>query len=402
MASLKVQFQNKLGFELSARLEFPLAKKPVAYVVFAHVFTGTKSLSATRHISRALTLNGYAVLRFDFTGLGQSEGDFADTNFTSNVDDIVAAAEFLKENYEAPKIIVGHSLGGAASIFASKKIDSVRAVATIGAPSQPEHVTHLLESNIDQIESQGKANVNIGGKQFTIKKQFLDDLRSKDLFNVIKNLKKALLVMHSPQDHVVEIENAAQIYHAAHHPKSFVTLDHANHMLTNKDDAYYVGNVIASWVKRYIDQEPEEVLKTDKQVLTRLGTEGFTTDILAGKHGLVADESENLGGLDFGPSPYELLNASLGACIAMTLQMYARRKKWDLDEVKVHLSFNKSYHEDCEHCENDNGYLNTFDIELELEGSLDAAQQNRLIQIAHKCPIHKTLKAHKEFNVSLR
>jgi len=246
MPSKKIKFTNVNGYELSARLEFPLLQEPDAFAVFAHAFTGSKSLKATRNISRSLTLNGIAVLRFDFTGLGDSEGDFADTNFSSNVEDIIAACDYLAANYESPKIIIGHSLGGAASIFAASKVASVSAVATIGTPSEPEHVTHLIESRIEEIEETGKAQVDIGGRKYTIKKHFLDDLKSKNMFKVLKDMKKALMVMHSPQDRVVEIDNAAQIYQAAFHPKSFVTLNNADHMLTNKDDAFYAGNVIAS------------------------------------------------------------------------------------------------------------------------------------------------------------
>jgi len=393
MPSKKITFTNNNGYELTARLELPLGKKPDAYAVFAHAFTGSKNLSATRYISRSLTLNGLAVLRFDFTGLGDSEGDFADTNFTSNVEDILAACRHLTEHYEAPKIIIGHSLGGAASIFAANQVDSVTAVATVGTPSEPEHVTHLLDSSMEDIESKGVAQVNIGGQVYTIKKQFLDDLRSKNMYNVVSEMDKALLVLHSPQDRIVEIENAAKIYHAAKHPKSFVTLNNADHMLTNKDDAYYVGSVISSWVKRYIELPEKPKLTTHKQVVAKLGSEGFTTDIMAGRHGMMADESEDVGGNDFGPSPYEMLNASLAACTAMTLQMYARRKKWDLQDVQVHLSFKRSYKEDCEHCDKNDRRLETFDREIEIKGNLDEAQVSRLMEIANRCPVHRTLQA---------
>ena len=401
MPSKKVQFVNKNGYTLSAKIEMPLTSQPDAYAVFAHVFTGSKNLSATRHISRALTLNGIAVLRFDFTGLGESEGDFSDTNFTSNVEDLLAACRFLRDNYAPPSIMIGHSLGGAASVFAASKVDSIKAVATIGTPSEPEHVTHLLTHKLEDIENEGKAEVNIGGQVFTIKKQFLDDLRSKDMFKIVKNLRKAILVMHSPQDRIVEIENAAHIYHAAMHPKSFVTLNDADHMLTNKNDAFYVGNVVATWAKRYIDVPQKEKLTTHKQVVARLGSTGYTTDIMAGKHGMIADESENLGGADFGPSPYEILNASLGACTAMTLQMYARRKKWDLQEVNVHLSFTRSYKDDCEHCDINERRLEVFDREIEIKGNLDENQVNRLLEIANKCPVHRTLEASAEVRTRL-
>lgn len=401
MPSKKVVFINKNGYKLSARLELPLNSQPDAYAVFAHVFTGSKSLSATRHISRALTLNGIAVLRFDFTGLGESEGDFSDTNFSSNVEDLLAACRFLRDNYSPPNIMIGHSLGGAASVFAAAKVDSIKAVATIGAPSEPDHVTHLLTSKIEDIEKTGMAQVNIGGQIFTIKKHFLDDLRSKDMYKIVKNLNKAILVLHSPQDTVVEIENAAKIYHAAMHPKSFVTLNDADHMLTNKNDAFYVGNMIATWAKRYVEIPKTISLATHKQVVARLGQSGYTTDIMAGKHGLIADESESLGGADFGPSPYELLNASLGACTAMTLQMYARRKNWDLQEVQVHLSFARSYKDDCEHCDEKERRLDVFDREIEIKGNLDESQISRLLEIANKCPIHRTLAASGEVRTKL-
>ncbi len=390
MRSQKIQFTNANGYRLAAKLEFPIDSLPHSFAVFAHVFTGNKNLNAVRHISRALTLNGIGVLRFDFTGLGESEGDFADTNFTSNVEDILAAAQYLEENYKAPSIMIGHSLGGAAAIFAASQLDSIKAVATIGAPSDPEHVTHLLEDSIEDIEKNGVATVSIGGRTFTIKKQFLDDLKDRNMFGILKRLRKALLVLHSPQDSVVEIENAAQIYSAAFHPKSFVTLDGASHMLENKNDAFYAGNLISSWVKRYIDTPEEEKLKTHKQVVAKLGADGFTTDILAGRHGLIADESEELGGNDFGPSPYELLSASLGACTAMTLQMYARRKGWDVRDVRVHLSHNKHYREDCNDCEKPTSKIDTFERIIEIEGNLTEEQRQRMLMIANKCPVHRT------------
>ncbi|NNF23174.1 MAG: alpha/beta hydrolase, partial [Saprospiraceae bacterium] len=237
MAFERVFFKNKNGHKLTGRIDFPLGKRIEAYAIFSNVFTGNKNLNAVKYISRALTMNNIAVLRFDFQGLGESEGDFSQTNFSTNIEDIKSAASFLEENYEAPKIIVGQSLGGAAGIFAADEIDSVTAVATIGAPSKPEHVMHLLGCHIEDIEENGYAEIEIEGRPFTIRKHFLDDLRGKDLFEKVKSLDTALLIMHSPQDEVVEIEHAAEIYHAAFHPKSFVTLSKADHMLTNKDDA---------------------------------------------------------------------------------------------------------------------------------------------------------------------
>ncbi len=393
MRSQKVQFKNANGYTLSARLEFPPDSHPYAFAIFAHVFTGNKNLTATRHISRSLTQHGIGVLRFDFTGLGESEGDFEDTNFTSNVEDLLAASKFLEENYEAPKILIGHSLGGAAVIFAASQLESIKAVATVGAPSEPEHVTHLLSSKIEDIEDNGIANVSIGGRNFTIKKQFLDDLRSKDMFTILKNLKKPILVLHSPQDSVVTIENAAKIYHAAFHPKSFVSLDGADHMLSKKVDAAYAGDLVASWMARYVAPPEKEKLQTDAQVAVRLGDIGFTTEIQAGAHGLLADESEDVGGDDFGPSPYQYLSSALGACTAMTLQMYARRKKWDLKEVKVHIDHGRKYVDDCNECVefSKEVKIDHFEREIELVGNLDEEQINRLLEIADRCPVHRTL-----------
>ncbi|GLR18294.1 bifunctional alpha/beta hydrolase/OsmC family protein [Portibacter lacus] len=401
MPSQKVSFLNANGKLLSGKLELPMIKKPYPYAIFAHVFTGNKNLKAARHISRALNLEGIAVLRFDFTGLGESEGDFSHTNFSTNVDDIKAAAKYLSENYESPSIIIGHSLGGAAALYAGAEMESVKAVATIGAPFQPEHVKNLIGDSIEEINEKGAAIISVDNREFTIRRQFIEDLSRKDTLEIIKDFDKALLILHSPQDRVVEIENAAQIYHAAKHPKSFVTLNGANHMLNNKSDSFYAGRVIGSWVQRYVTQKEEVKLTTTKQVMVKLENEGFTTEIMAGRHGLVADESENLGGNDFGPSPYELLNAALGACTAMTLQMYARRKKWPLETVNVHLSFDRKYADDCADCSNPKSKISHIDVCIALEGDLSDEQRTRLLEIADKCPVHKTLAENVSFNTYL-
>ena len=404
MPSEKIRFTNIHGFELSAKIDWPLTKGPYPFALFAHVFTGNKNIKSARHISRALTLNGIAVMRFDFTGLGESEGDFAETNFSSNVDDLISAAQFLKDNYVAPSIIIGHSLGGAASIFAGAQLDCIKAIVTIGSPSYPEHVTHLIQDSIEDIEANGCARVMIGGREFMIKKQFLDDLKKQNHIKAIEGLKKALLVMHSPQDRIVEIDNAAHIYKLAKHPKSFVTLDGADHMLTAKDDAFYAGQVISSWVKRYVAFPEREKLKTDQQVVVKLDQQDiFTADIQAGRHGIVADEPEEFGGHDFGPSPYELLNASLGACTAMTLHMYARRKKWPLEDVKVHLSHSKTtfYHEDMRDLDEKTGKIDRFERIIELKGPLTDEQRNRLKEIADRCPVHRTLATPQVFATKL-
>lgn len=401
MSFKRVNFKNNKGHELSGRIEFPIDRKPLAYVVFAHVFTGNKNLIAAKYISQALVQNGFALLRFDFTGLGQSEGDFAETNFSSNIDDIIAAAQFLADEYEAPKILIGQSLGGAASIFAADKLESVKAVATIGTPSMPEHVMHLFGCSAEDIEKYGEAELEIQGRVFKIQKHFVDDIKNHDMSSVIRQLGKALLIMHSPQDRIVAIEHAANLYHAAFHPKSFVTLDNADHMLSNKNDAHYAGALISAWVKRYIDKPEPRELKSHKQVVARLGAEGFTTDIKIDRHSLIADEPHEVGGDDFGPSPYELLASSLAACKAMTLQMYARRKKWDLQELSVHVSYDRRYMDDCTDCEKSDKKLEFFDTEFEFVGDLDEEQKARLIEIAGKCPVHRTITGNPKFTSKL-
>ena len=357
----KINFVNKEGQTLSGRLELPTNQHPHNFAVFAHCFTCTKNLSAVKNISRALTSKGFGVLRFDFTGLGDSDGDFSDTNFSGNVDDLIAASDYLSSQYEPPTLLVGHSLGGAAVIFAASQLDSVKAVATIGAPSNPKHVKHLFKSNLEEINSSGVAKVNLSGRDFTIKKQFLDDLENQPLPDVAKNLRKALLVMHSPQDTTVGIENAEDIYKAAHHPKSFVSLDGADHLLMDKKDSIYVGEVISGWVKRYITISENDTLQSKHQVVASLNTEdGFTTQMKLGKHYLTADEPTSYGGNDFGPSPYELVSAGLSACTAMTIQMYVKRKGWDLKNVEVHTNYGKDHAIDCEHCDEDSAKIDTF------------------------------------------
>ncbi|MDX1665804.1 MAG: bifunctional alpha/beta hydrolase/OsmC family protein [Saprospiraceae bacterium] len=392
MRTKKVNFENEKGEKLSARLELPANQRPHTYAVFAHCFTCSKNLTAVKNISRALSIRGIAVLRFDFTGLGESEGDFADTNFSSNIQDLIRAAEYLKDEYAAPSILVGHSLGGSAVLAAAGEIPSVKAIATIGAPASPEHVKHHFETEIDDIEEEGVAEVNIGGRSFTVKKQFIEDIREKRLKPKIRELEAALLIMHAPQDDIVEISNATQIYKAARHPKSFVSLEGADHLLSDKKDSRYTGEMIACWSERYIDLPEREKLKSEKEVVARLGEEGFTTDIAVRQHGLTADEPEEVGGNDFGPSPYELLSAGLGACTVMTMQMYARRKKWDLHEVKVHLEHYKDYAEDMERCQDSDSKVDHFERIIEMEGDLDQDQKERLLEIADKCPVHRTLK----------
>ncbi|GAA3515961.1 bifunctional alpha/beta hydrolase/OsmC family protein [Aquimarina addita] len=393
MSLTKVNFINVDGHTLSGRLELPADQYPHNFVLFAHCFTCNKNLGAIRNISRALTAKGFGVLRFDFTGLGESEGDFADTNFSGNVEDLIAAADFLKAEYKAPSLLVGHSLGGAAVIFAATKIDSVKAIATIGAPSNPTHVQHLLKSGIEEINTTGKATVSLSGRDFTIKKQFLEDLQTKSLPEVVRKIDTALLIMHAPQDATVGIKNAEEIYLAARHPKSFVSIDGADHLLMNKKDSLYVGEVIAGWSSRYVDMPVREPkLKSDHQVVANLDdTDGYTTQMKVGSHFMIADEPEEVGGHDFGPSPYEFVAAGLASCTAMTIKMYVARKNWDLKNVEVHTSYSKSHAKDCENCEDPLAKIDTFHREIKLEGDLDDKQIEKILQIADKCPVHKTL-----------
>jgi len=388
----KINFTNAEGQQLVGRLELPINQHPHNFAIFAHCFTCNKNLSAVKNITRELTSNGFGVLRFDFTGLGESEGDFENTNFSGNVDDLISASNYLKENHTAPTLLIGHSLGGAAVIFAASKIDSVKAVATIGAPSNPKHVKHLIQNSVEEIKATGKANVSIGGRPFTIKKQFLDDIETKSLPDVAQNLRKALLVMHSPQDTTVGIENAEQIYVAARHPKSFVTLDGADHLLMKKEDSIYVGSVIATWAKRYISIPKIDTISTTHQAVASLDAEdGFTTQMTVGSHTMMADEPVSYGGNDFGPSPYEFVSAGLSACTAMTVQMYVKRKGWDLQNIEVHTSHTKVVKQIVENGEQKEIKVDTFNREIKLKGNLDDKQIQRMLQIADKCPVHKTL-----------
>jgi putative redox protein len=399
----KLKFKNAAGEKLSARLDFPIDSRPLAYAIFAHCFTCTKNLKAISNISRALTREGIAVFRFDFTGLGESEGDFADTNFSSNVGDLIAAAEYLNSEFEAPRILIGHSLGGAAVLQAAANIPSSIAVATIGAPGDPGHVTKALADAREKIEAEGEAEVLLAGRPFKIKKQFLDDLEFTRMQETIRNLNRALLIFHSPLDATVGINNAAQIFQAARHPKSFVSLDKADHLLTNAEDSLYVGSVIAAWSQKYIGvslKDEGQPSLTDNRVVARTGKTGFLTEILANGHSLVADEPIAVGGTNLGPTPYDYVVAGLGACTSMTLRMYADHKKWPLDSVTVKLKHQKIHAEDCKTCETENGMIDQIDREIELRGPLDAQQRQRLKEIANRCPVHRTLNS--EISVTTR
>lgn len=401
-----VTFTNPAGDTLSARLDVPDEHDPTAFVLFAHCFTCSKDLKAVGNISRALNDQGFGVLRFDFTGLGESEGDFADTNFSSNVDDLICAAHYLRDAHEAPAILLGHSLGGAAVLQAAGRLDSVNAVATIGAPHDPEHVTHLLDDSLEEIEATGEARVTLAGRQFTIRKQFLDDLQSARMDEAIGSLGRALMIFHSPVDQVVGIDNAARIFESARHPKSFVSLDHADHLLTDAGDSKYVGYVVAAWARKYVevphaasefmngsdglDASNGSVEPVDGTV-TVTGADGYRTEIQSRTHRYVGDEPASMGGADTGPTPYELLAAALGTCTGMTLRMYADRKEWPLEGVAVRLQHDKVHAEDCRECETKQGKVDRFSRIIELDGPLSDEQRARLLDIADKCPVHRTL-----------
>jgi putative redox protein len=401
MSFEKVRFTNQRGEQLAARLDRPTEERPDAYALFAHCFTCSKDLKAVGAISRALNRQNIAVLRFDFTGLGESEGDFSDTNFSSNVGDLVAAADFLEEHYEAPRILVGHSLGGAAVLQAAHRIPSAEAVSTIAAPYDPEHVTRLMDDALEDIKSSGEAHVTLAGRSFTIRKQFLEDLAATKMEETIRTLDRALLIFHSPVDRTVGVENAARIFEAARHPKSFVSLDDADHLLGTTADAEYVGVVLGAWARKYVDLDAGDERPSEGQVVTHT-EETYRTEIAAGRHPLVADEPESVGGTDAGPTPYDYLLAALGSCTGMTLRMYADRKDWPLDEATVRLSHEKVHAEDCDHCDTDDGKVDRIVREIELTGDLSPDQRERLLEIANKCPVHRTLHSEIDVQSSLR
>ncbi len=393
MRTERLEFANEKGKKLAALVDLPLGK-PVAFALFAHCFTCGKDNVSAKRISERLAMCGVAVLRFDFTGLGMSEGEFADTHFSSNVDDLVAAGDHLRKTYGAPAILIGHSLGGAAALAAAHRIPDARAVVTISAPSDPAHVVGLFKDHVDKIREQGQVEVQLAGRPFRIKREFLDDVAEQRIEDCLANLRKALLVFHSPTDDIVGIENASRIFTTAKHPKSFVSLAGADHLLSKRDDAVYVANVIAAWAERYLEQPAE---RSDEQVgivlVRETGGGKFQQEIMSGPHRFLADEPVKAGGLDSGPGPYDLLLASLGACTSMTLRLYAENKKLPLQRVSVRLTHNKIHAEDCLNCETKEGMIDRIDRNITLEGALSADERKRLLEIADKCPVHRTLES---------
>ena len=396
----KLNFPNAKGEQLSGLLYLPLEEKPRFYSLFAHCFTCSKNYKAVNSICQTLCQMGVAVLSFDFTGLGGSEGDFEEEKFSSNVSDLIQASDYLAQKHQAPKLIIGHSLGGAASILAASKLEEIKAVVTIGAPSQPNHVKRLFSEDLSTISKKGQAEVTIGGRPFLISREFVKDLESQDLLEVLHQMRKAFLFLHSPQDLVVEISNAEQLYTAAFHPKSFISLNGADHLLTDEKDGQYVGEVISAWSKKYISVEISENDIKGNQVKVRLSGDSFTTEILTPYHHLLADEPESVGGKNLGPTPYDLLMASLGTCTAMTLKMYADRKGWRLGEINVYLNHEKVHRKDGDLLETGGGKISKFSRLLEIQGNITEEISEKLLEIANKCPVHKTL--HEPIEVETR
>jgi len=390
----RFQFTGEEGHQLAAALDLPDGAIHT-YALFAHCFTCGKDVLAARRIAAALSAKGIAVLRFDFTGLGSSEGDFSNSTFSSNVADLVRAADHLRETRMAPAILIGHSLGGAAILAAAGQIPEAKAVVTIAAPSDPVHVTHLFKDSIEDIRAQGKVEVQLAGRPFHIKREFLDDIAEHNLMAQVTILHKALLVMQSPTDDTVGIDNATKIFVAAKHPKSFVSLAGSDHLLSGKRDAAYVADVIAAWAERYIEPVAAQPAgDAPRNVVVReTRASKFQQTVTSGPHQWLADEPVAVGGADSGPGPYDLLLSALGACTSMTMRMYADRKSLPVERITVTLKHNKIHAEDCAECETREGLIDQIDRVIAIEGALDAGQRQRLMEIADKCPVHRTLKS---------
>jgi len=400
MPAERFDFVNAHGEKLAALLDRP--EGPVrAVALFAHCFTCGKDNKAARRIAEGLKLHGIAVLRFDFTGLGASEGEFANTTFSSNVDDLVAAADHLRQKLAAPAILIGHSLGGAAVLAAAHRIAEARAVVTINAPADPAHVAGLLKDQVANIALQGEVEVTLGGRKFRVRRAFLDDIAEQMLTARIGALHKALLIFHSPTDDTVGIDNASHIFLAAKHPKSFISLAGADHLISRSSDAAYVANVVAAWAERYLDMamdaQPSDDTEPGAVVVRETRREKFQQEVIVGVHRFLADEPVRVGGMDSGPGPYDLLLAGLGACTSMTLRLYADGKKMPLEQTIVRLRHNKIHAADCAECETKEGMLDRIERVITLIGNLDAGQRARLMEIADKCPVHRTLES--EINI---
>ena len=415
----KIRFENQSGIGLSAIIDLPDARAR-AYVLFAHCFTCTKNLTVVRRISKELTDAGFGVMSFDFTGLGESDGEFSESTFTSQSDDLVAAAEHIEKTYgQGPRILVGHSLGGTAALYAAREIESIEGVVTIGSPVDPAHVTRLFEHDIKEIDRTGVAQVSIGGRPFAIKKKFVDDLRDNPPKSWLHEMKKQILIFHSPADMVVDIQNAQSIYQSVPHPKSFFSLNRADHLVSKPRDARNIARVLAAWAESFI--EPEESIDErfgDESgsippfadpipgytVSASIGSTPYATALSNGRHTQLADEPQRVGGEDVGGNPYDYLLWSLAACTVMTVKMYADRKKWPVESIRANLTYEQlpaaalGFSDEESAVSKGRGSL--ISVVLEVQGDLDADQRTRLLEIAHRCPVHRTLVGPKKIEVA--
>lgn len=442
---MKIEFPGSNGTMLAARLDLPEGT-PSAYALFAHCFTCSKDSFAASRISRALGDYGIAVLRFDFTGLGGSDGDFSNTNFSSNIDDVVAATEYLRDNYRAPTILIGHSLGGAAVLAAAHRVPSARAVATLGSPSDPAHISNLFSHASAEIVAEGEATVQLGGRPFRIRKQLLDDIASQPQSERLRDLDAALLVLHSPIDQTVGVDNAREIFDAARHPKSFVALDGADHLLSDRDDAAFAASMIAAWAARYAFDRadaaaaphaapsnstaastattpatasatasapasattsapvvnPSATVTVDGSavIVTESGPARYEQRVFASGHEIISDEPAPLSE-NHGPAPYDFILAGLGSCTSITIRMYADRKKMPLKGVSVRLTRERIKAADCDHCTSTEGMVEHFTRELTFDGDLTDEQRDSLLVIADKCPVHRSLEGEISISTTL-
>jgi uncharacterized OsmC-like protein/pimeloyl-ACP methyl ester carboxylesterase len=402
----RLDFDGHSGAKLAARLDLPNGTLR-AYALFAHCFTCSKDVLAARRIAASLAREGIAVLRFDFTGLGSSEGEFASTNFSTNCGDLLSAVEFLRDNYQAPAILIGHSLGGAAVLSIARDVPEVKAVVTIGAPADAGHVLKNLGAKLETIREEGEAEVDLAGRKFRIQKQFVDDVETQKVKDAVAAMRKPLLILHSPLDQTVGIDNASEIFLAAKHPKSFISLDKADHLLTDHDDAAFAAQTIAGWLTRYVATDKPQGEEAVEHVRVMETSEGkFQNAVQAGRHRLFADEPESFGGLDSGPSPYDFLSVALGACTSMTLRLYAQHKKLDLGRISVDVSHAKIHARDCDECTDEeregSGKIDRFERVISVEGDVADEVRDKLLEIADKCPVHRTLEAGAKVKSTLR